>query len=584
MSQQIVKKYYKFPLAFLIGTVLSVFIAEIFVMSLVMKLIGPEQSQAKLTFFNAIILTTVLIPQLYLFLYRPLRYNIEQLREAEAELQKNNEVLENKVKERTMELEKLSLLLQDEYQQELQLSEERHKKITDNIGVGITVIDSNMNLRFVNKSMKKWFPSLEFTIDTPCYKVFKTYNEDKICSDCPVVQAFRTGKTHKSEHKVKLGVLIKYYKIIASPVLNEHDQVTSVIETSIDITEKKMAELKIKKLNRELESLVHVKEASLKDSEEKYRSLLKNSSEGIFIFDPARQIILEANTSFITLLGYSEVEILQLTLAEFYADQTDINDSVKRLVEKGENVHGVRAYRKKDGQLVEVQVSISSVSYGNKTVCLANVHDITSLKKSALALEESNRKLADALKETVNALVTVGEKRDPYTAGHQHRVAQLSEAIGKELGLSDKQLEALSIAGTLHDIGKIHIPSDILNKPGRLTKLEFELIQTHPEISHDIINRIPFELPVAEIVIQHHERLDGSGYPKGLKGEEIYLEAKILAVADVVEAMASHRPYRPAIGLDKAMEEIKAGIGTHYDQQVVEACVRLINEKGFHFN
>ena len=175
------------------------------------------------------------------------------------------------------------------------------------------------------------------------------------------------------------------------------------------------------------------------------------------------------------------------------------------------------------------------------------------------------------------------EMRDPYTAGHQQRVADLACAIANEMGLSEKQTNGIRTAAMIHDIGKICIPAQILSKPGKLNEIEFSLVKAHPGIGYDILKNIEFPWPIAQMVLQHHERIDGSGYPSGLAGSEILLEARILAVADVVEAMASHRPYRPALGLDKALEEISKNRGVLYDPEVTDACLKVFRKKGFEF-
>jgi putative nucleotidyltransferase with HDIG domain len=173
------------------------------------------------------------------------------------------------------------------------------------------------------------------------------------------------------------------------------------------------------------------------------------------------------------------------------------------------------------------------------------------------------------------------ETKDAYTAGHQRRVANLARAIAAEMGLSPEQIDGIRMAAVIHDLGKISVPAEILSKPIGLNDLEYGLIKIHPQVGYDILKEIEFPWPVAQIVLQHHERMDGSGYPQGLLGEEIILEARILAVADVVEAMASHRPYRPPHGVDKALEEISRNRGILYDPEVVDACLKLFNEKGF---
>jgi putative two-component system response regulator len=201
--------------------------------------------------------------------------------------------------------------------------------------------------------------------------------------------------------------------------------------------------------------------------------------------------------------------------------------------------------------------------------------------------EEENKQALQKLRKiitgTIYAMAMTIEIRDPYTAGHQRRVASLSRAIGKELCLSPLQIEGLGMAGVIHDIGKISIPSEILSKPGHLNELEYEIMKTHPQVGHDILKSIEFPWPLAEITAQHHERLDGSGYPLGLKENEIIFEAKILSVADVLEAMASHRPYRAAKGIDFALDEISKRRGTAFDPQVTDVCLYLFNKKGYKF-
>jgi len=193
-------------------------------------------------------------------------------------------------------------------------------------------------------------------------------------------------------------------------------------------------------------------------------------------------------------------------------------------------------------------------------------------------------RLKVALIGTIGAVALTVEKRDPYTAGHQQRVAELCVAIGRKLELTEDRIEGLRLGATIHDIGKIYVPAEILNRPGKLSKPEFEIITSHPQVGYDIIKDVKFPWPVREMILQHHERLDGSGYPNGLKGDEIILEARILAVADVVEAMSSHRPYRPGLGLDSALAQVRQEAGTKLDTQVVDACERVFHEQGFSFS
>jgi putative nucleotidyltransferase with HDIG domain len=211
------------------------------------------------------------------------------------------------------------------------------------------------------------------------------------------------------------------------------------------------------------------------------------------------------------------------------------------------------------------------------------ISDITERKQA----EDEIRRQADQLRRTVEgavlAMSNVVETRDPYTAGHERRVSELAAAIAAEMGMGPEAVETLRLAGLIHDIGKIAVPAEILAKPGRLSEVEFNLIKQHPQSGFEILAAIDFGRPVVEMVLQHHERLDGSGYPRALGGEGILPEARILAVADVVEAMSSHRPYRAALGMEAALAEVRGGAGEKYDPDVVAACVRLVDEQGFAF-
>jgi putative nucleotidyltransferase with HDIG domain len=193
-------------------------------------------------------------------------------------------------------------------------------------------------------------------------------------------------------------------------------------------------------------------------------------------------------------------------------------------------------------------------------------------------------KLQNALADTIKVVASTVEVRDPYTAGHQRRVATLARAIASEMGLSDHQTEGIFMAGVVHDLGKIYVPAEILAKPSRLNDIEFNLIRTHSQVGYELLKTIDFPWPIAQIVYQHHERLNGTGYPQGLLSDQILIEAKIICVADVVEAMASHRPYRPARGVDAALEHIQEEGGTLYDSSAVNTCLKLFTEKGFQFD
>ena len=247
-------------------------------------------------------------------------------------------------------------------------------------------------------------------------------------------------------------------------------------------------------------------------------------------------------------------------------------------------VYGIiNAYSAKSNAFTQNEIDLleqlaADVSYGLRMLKVRKERDV--------AVEQTQQQLVqlqESLEGTVRAICEMVEIRDPYTSGHQSRVATLASAIALRMGLADGQIKAIRFAGELHDLGKIQVPAEILSKPGKLNAVEFELIKGHVQAGYDVLKGINFPWPIAQIVLQHHERLDGSGYPQGIKGEAILLEARILSVADVVEAMASHRPYRAMLGVDVALNEITSKRGSQFDPQVVDACVALFHEKSFSF-
>ena len=235
-----------------------------------------------------------------------------------------------------------------------------------------------------------------------------------------------------------------------------------------------------------------------------------------------------------------------------------------------ENKRLAELIKKQNGELLDL----------NKTLEEKIKEKTSDLLARAEELKASYEKSQTILDGTVKTMSKIVETRDPYTAGHEDQVARISCKIAKEMGLSENQIEAINVAATLHDIGKISVPSEILTKPGRLNDLEMEIIKTHCQVAYDILKNIEFPYPVAEIIFQHHERMNGSGYPRGLMGGGVLLEARIIGTADVIDAMASHRPYRPALGIDAAIEEIVKYKGIIYDPLVVDACLKIYKTAG----
>ncbi len=324
-------------------------------------------------------------------------------------------------------------------------------------------------------------------------------------------------------------------------------------------------------------------EQALRVSEEQYRELVENASDIIFTSDLEGHFT-SSNPAASRIYGYTLEEILRLDVADIVAPEY-LPLARRRILPRSQNAGHVEPYElltiSKDGSPVWVEVSTRLVLKDGQPASVEGIaRDITARKRAEDELQLSVELLQRTLEQTVYSLAAAVETRDPYTAGHQRRVADLALAVAVELGLSEHQSQGVHMAGLIHDVGKIHIPAEILSKPTRLTEVEWNLVKTHPRVGHDILKSIEFPWPVAQIVLQHHERIDGSGYPSGFSGDDILPEARILAVADVVEAMASHRPYRPARALEEALQEIETHRGTLYEARVVDACLRVVEKNG----
>jgi PAS domain S-box-containing protein/putative nucleotidyltransferase with HDIG domain len=283
--------------------------------------------------------------------------------------------------------------------------------------------------------------------------------------------------------------------------------------------------------------------------------------------------------------GYDEEELARMNFYELNAPEyiSTVEVKIEELMEKGQLAFE-SAHIRKNASLMPVEVKSRIIKAGGRKLILSVVHDITERKRTEEELRQTSARLQRAIEGTINAVALTTEFRDPYTAGHQHRVAKLACVIARELGLPEEQIEGVRVAGTLHDIGKIYVPAEILSRPGRLRQNEINLVKDHAQVGYDLLNKIEFPWPVARIVLQHHERIDGSGYPFGVSNDEILVEAQIMSVADVVEAMASHRPYRPALSIEQALLEISQQKGILYSTEVVDACLKVFTKKGFTFD
>jgi PAS domain S-box-containing protein len=332
-------------------------------------------------------------------------------------------------------------------------------------------------------------------------------------------------------------------------------------------------------------------EELLKKSEEQYRLLADHVKDQVWLMDMNFKIEY-TSPSAEKLLGYTLDELRQITVDKLLSPAShakamllaseelpracsDPDHSINKLVEL-ELIH-------KNGQILFMECVFSFIrdENGAPISILGEGRDITERKKAEEKLQETMNSLRKSIKTTIQVLGIASEARDPYTAGHQRRVADLARAIATEMKLPHDVIEGIRMAGAIHDIGKISIPSEILCKPTMLTDLEFSLVKSHCQHSYDIVKDVESPWPLADIVYQHHERIDGSGYPKRLKNDDILIEARILAVADVVEAIMSYRPYRPALGIDIALTEIEHNAGILYDSLAANACLKLFRENKF---
>jgi len=326
-------------------------------------------------------------------------------------------------------------------------------------------------------------------------------------------------------------------------------------------------------------------EEALQRSEEQYRAIVQQQQEVIVRYAPDWKVTF-ANEAYCKYYQTTPDEIIGTSMTPHMPDESreEILGSLKKLdpgspIQVSEELTILPSGEARWQQWIDTALFDGE---GNLVEYQSVGRDISDRKRMEESLRVSSERLERVLDETVRVLAGTMRIRDVYTADHQEGVAQLAYAIGEEMGLSEDVLKGLWMAALIHDIGKLHIPGEILNKPTTLTALEYEIVKRHPEVGSETLKGISFPWPIAQIVSQHHERLDGSGYPRGLRGDQILPEVRVLSVADVMEAMCSHRPFRPAYPVETALDTIRAGAGTLFDERVVQACLKVF-ERGFKF-
>lgn len=451
----------------------------------------------------------------------------------------------------------------------LKKSERYFKEITENSTDIIVISDEKGNIKYCSPSIERFSgfkpeevigkSGFDFIHPDELKRAFDDF--DTFVFDNGYAISYNSFKVvHKDGSE-------RYFYGMGKNLLNNPD-IAGVVMNVRDITEQKLAE------------------EALRKSEAKYRNIFENAMEGIYQVTPEGRFIT-ANTNLARMAGYDSsedfIESINDIKTQLYVHAED-RDRFLKIMQENNFVENFEVeFFRKDRSIFWVVLNARKVKdeQGNYLYNEGLVEDITLRKQAEEKLKQSLERLRKAVNTTIHVLVAALEIRDPYTAGHQARCADLACAIAAEMGLSQEKIDGIRMAGIIHDIGKMSIPVEILSKPTKLTHLEFSLIKEHSQSGYEMLKDVEPNWPLAEIVHQHHERLDGTGYPKNLKGDEILIEARILAVADVVEAMASHRPYRASLGIEAALAEIENNKGILYDNVVADACLKLFREKDY---
>ncbi len=329
------------------------------------------------------------------------------------------------------------------------------------------------------------------------------------------------------------------------------------------------------KVSIQMAFLRYKMDKKIDENQQKFSTILNCMEDSVFVTD-YNGYLTYANSNAKIILGKNDSEILNRLLLDVITIEKGLYDQIENC----------SYFVSSSGEKIPVDYTASPVKDANNNLfgTVLVMRDISERIKIELKLKESLQNMRKTMGGVIQAMTLTVESRDPYTAGHQKRVSSLARIIAQDMNLSANIIESIRMAGIIHDLGKISIPAEILSKPGKLTDIEFSLMKTHSQTGYDILKTIEFPWPVADIIYQHHEKLDGSGYPRGLKADEILMEARILCVADVVEAISSHRPYRPALGISIAVDEITKNRGLFYDKDVVDVCIDIITRKGFNMD
>jgi len=453
----------------------------------------------------------------------------------------------------------------------LRESEARYRRVVEGTSEGLLELDADYRILAVND---RWLEMMGYgRTDVLGREVHDFLFEEDLPDLEANIERRRKGIAGRHERRFRRADGAELWAVISAvPKTASDGTFEGVVALWLDITTQKAAQ------------------RTVADQERYYRSLIHSLHEDVLVIDHDYRVT-DINNMALHTLGVSREDAIGRRCHEIshHADspchEHGQRCGLREVFAAGEPVNCHHVHRSTDGSVVHVDVLIAPLrdEDGTITHVIEAARDVTDLFAAQEELSEHAERLRRTVEGAVDAMGSVVEMRDPYTAGHERRVTCLAVEIAQRLGLDERRVEGLRLAGSVHDIGKIAVPAEILSKPGRLQEYEMNLVRTHAQVGHDVLAAIDFEQPVADIVLQHHEKLDGSGYPGGLHGDEILLEARILTVADVVEAMSSHRPYRAALGMSAALAEIREGAGSRYDAAVVAACEEAI-AGGFTFD
>jgi PAS domain S-box-containing protein len=473
-----------------------------------------------------------------------------------------NEILFSKLEKKMLDLETAN--------QQLKMLEERYRLSFENTSDVIFIVDENLNILSMSQSAEKilGYKPEEFIgkLVTDMKHIFTPASFEQAISDAMLIFKGETISAKIYEFMAKDGT-IKIGEVSGSPIMR-NGQVTGFVSIARDITDRRRME------------------DELRNSAQKYRTILEDMNDMYYELDIKGNMTF-FNKALLSLTARSPEELQGMNFRDYMSSEGS-EDALKifgEIYKTGKPRLFVNEIVTKTGEVKYFESQAGLLLDENKQPIgfRGIARDITDRKKAQDERDQVLARLRKTLGTMIQAMSAAVEARDPYTSGHQRRVAALARSIAAEMNLSRDQIEGIRMAASIHDMGKISIPAEILSMPRKLSKLEFDLVKTHSQAGHDIIKDIDFPWPIANIILQHHERINGSGYPHGLRGDNILLEARILAVADVVEAMASYRPYRPALGLDTALEEITRNKNILYDGEVVEACLKIFREKKYEF-